>query len=133
MGYVLNFSVVWRDFDLLLSGLALALCLAIVSIFLGSLMGLVVAFALVSKQRALRVISGFYVTVIRNLPILIIILVIYFGLPDVGLKFEKLPSFIFALTIYAGAYLAEVFRGGIMAIPKVCGKREWLLACPITK
>ena len=122
MGYVLNFSAVWRDFGLLLSGLALALGMAIVSIFMGSLIGLVVAFALVSKQRVLRVISGFYVTVIRNLPILIIILVIYFGLPDVGLTFAKLPSFIFALTIYAGAYLAEVFRGGIAAIPK--GLRE---------
>jgi polar amino acid transport system permease protein len=66
--------------------------------------------------------SNTYVTVIRNIPLLIIVLFIYFGLPDVGFVFSEIPSFIFALTIYAGAYIAEVFRGGILAIPKGVGE-----------
>lgn len=49
---------------------------------------------------------------------MIIVLFIYFGLPDVGLVFGEIQSFVFALTIYAGAYIAEVFRGGLMAMPK---------------
>jgi polar amino acid transport system permease protein len=92
------------------------------SVALGTLIGLVVAFALVSERKIFRVLSNTYVTVIRNIPLLIIVLFIYFGLPDVGLVFSEIPSFIFALTIYAGAYIAEVFRGGILAIPKGVGE-----------
>jgi len=96
--------------------------MATFSVALGSLIGLVVAFALVSKRKIFRILSGTYVTVIRNIPLMIIILFIYFGLPDAGFTFSEIPSFIFALTIYAGAYLAEVFRGGILAIHKGIGE-----------
>ncbi len=96
--------------------------MALFSVAMGSLIGLVVAFALVSKRKLFRVVSGVYVTVIRNIPLMIIILFIYFGLPDAGFTFGEIPSFIFALTIYAGAYLAEVFRGGILAIHKGIGE-----------
>jgi polar amino acid transport system permease protein len=118
MDYVLNFNAVWRDFDLLLSGLFLGLGLALISIFLGSIIGLFVAFALISKNRVLRTVSTSYVAVIRNVPILIIILLIYFGLPSVGILFDKLTSFIIALTVYSAAYIAEVFRGGLNSLNK---------------
>ena len=76
------------------------------SVALGSLIGLVVAFALVSERKIFRILSSTYVAVIRNVPLLIIVLFIYFGLPDAGFVFSEIPSFIFALTIYAGAYIA---------------------------
>ena len=103
-------------------GLGLDLFMALMSVAMGSLIGLVVAFALVSKRKIFRILSGTYVTVIRNIPLMIIILFIYFGLPDAGFTFGEIPSFIFALTIYAGAYIAEVFRGGILAIHKGIGE-----------
>lgn len=103
-------------------GLGLDLFMALLSVAMGSLIGLVVAFALVSKRKIFRVLSGTYVTVIRNIPLMIIILFIYFGLPDAGFTFGEIPSFVFALTIYAGAYIAEVFRGGILAIHKGIGE-----------
>lgn len=106
----------------LLYGLGLDLFMALLSVAMGSLIGLVVAFALVSKRKIFRVLSGTYVTVIRNIPLMIIILFIYFGLPDAGYTFGEIPSFIFSLTIYAGAYIAEVFRGGILAIHKGIGE-----------
>lgn len=106
----------------LLYGLGLDLFMALLSVAMGSLIGLVVAFALVSKRKIFRVLSGTYVTIIRNIPLMIIILFIYFGLPDAGYTFGEIPSFIFSLTIYAGAYIAEVFRGGILAIHKGIGE-----------
>ena len=69
MGYTLNFAAVWRNFDFLLSGLALSLGLAVISILIGAAIGLVVAFALTSKSRFAVVPARVYVTVIRNLPI----------------------------------------------------------------
>ncbi|MBV2184045.1 MAG: amino acid ABC transporter permease [Rhizobium sp.] len=118
MGYTLNFAAVWRSFDQLLAGLALSLGLAFVSILIGVLIGLVVAFALVSKHRAASWPATVYVTVIRNLPILVLVLFAYFALPQMGVRLGKVESFVAVLSIYSGAYLAEVFRAGLLSIPK---------------
>lgn len=122
MDYYIDYSVITRSLGILFRALGIDLYMTLFSVALGTLIGLVVAFALVSERKIFRVLSNTYVTVIRNIPLLIIVLFIYFGLPDVGFVFSEIPSFIFALTIYAGAYIAEVFRGGILAIPKGVGE-----------
>ena len=126
MGYILNFGAVWRSFDLLLEGLALSLALAFASILIGCAIGLVIAFCLMSKSGVYRRPARAYVTIIRNTPILVLILFTYFALPQLGLTLSKIDSFILTLAIYSGAYLAEVFRAGLLAIP--AGLREAGLA-----
>lgn len=118
MGYTLNFSAVWRSFDLLLQGLALSLGLAVMGIAIGCVIGLVTAFGLLSKKALLRRPAQLYVTIIRNTPILVLILFAYFALPQMGVKLGKIESFVATLAIYSGAYLAEIFRGGLLAVPK---------------
>jgi polar amino acid transport system permease protein len=117
MGYTLNFAVVWRNFDQLLAGLALSLGLAVVSILIGTAVGLAVAFALTSRYRAVLWPATAYVTLIRNLPILVLVLFAYFALPQLGIKLDKMQSFVAVLALYSGAYLAEVFRAGLLSIP----------------
>jgi polar amino acid transport system permease protein len=131
MGYHLNFGAVWRSFDLLLSGLGLGLALAVVSIFAGCWIGLAAAFAMNSGHPAWRRIAGAYVTVFRNSPPLVLILFTYFGLPYLGIRIGKIESFILTLAIYSGAYLAEVFRGALLALPG--GLREAGLAIGLTE
>ena len=131
MGYHLNFAAVWRDFDLLLSGLGLGLALAVVSILAGCVIGLVAAFAMLSGIRPARIAATAYVTAIRNTPILVLIFFSYFALPQLGLRFGKIESFVITLTIYAGAYLTEVFRAGLLSLPK--GLREAGLAIGLTE
>lgn len=126
MGYTLNFAAVWRDIDLLFMGLGLSLVLAVVSIAIGCLIWLVTAFVLISRGRVGRPLAAGYVTAIRNTPILVLILFTYFALPQLGLRLGKIESFVFTLSIYAGAYLAEVFRGALLSVPK--GLREAGLA-----
>jgi His/Glu/Gln/Arg/opine family amino acid ABC transporter permease subunit len=126
MGYTLNFSAVWRSFDLLLEGLALSLALAFAAILIGCAIGLVTAFCLMSKSGAYRRPARAYVTIIRNTPILVLILFTYFALPQLGLALSKIDSFILTLAIYSGAYLAEVFRAGLLSVP--VGLREAGLA-----
>jgi polar amino acid transport system permease protein len=118
MGYTLNFAVVWADFHNLLWGLGLGLVLAVFAVAIGSGIGLIAAFASVGPSRAGRIIVRLYVSIMRNLPILVIVLVAYFGLPQIGIRLNKFESFVGSLALYSGAYLAEVFRAGLMGVPR---------------
>ncbi|SCB28148.1 amino acid ABC transporter permease [Rhizobium hainanense] len=130
MGYTLNFSAVWRNFDFLISGLTLSLGLAVISILIGALLGLIVAFALLSRKSMAAVPARCYVTLIRNLPILVLVLFAYFALPQMGFRLDKIKSFVLVLSLYSGAYLAEVFRAGLLSIPR--GLTEAGLAIGLT-
>lgn len=118
MDYQFNFGVVWASRDQLLSGLALGLALAAISILIGCAIGLIGAFAATSRSRAARALASGYVTLFRNLPLLIILLFLFFALPKAGIRFSKNASFVISLSVYAGAYLVEVFRAGLLAVPK---------------
>lgn len=131
MDYNFNFSAIWRDFDLLLSGLGLGLLLALISIAIGCVIGLVAAFGKISKNKLLRMVSSIYVSSIRNTPILVLILFTYFALPQMGFRLGKIESFVLTLSIYSGAYLTEVFRAGLVALP--VGLREAGLAIGLTE
>ncbi|MEP3277492.1 MAG: amino acid ABC transporter permease [Stappiaceae bacterium] len=131
MDYDFNFAAVWRDFDLLLSGLGLGIFLAIISIAIGCLIGLFAAFGMLSKSRAIRWLSIAYVSAIRNTPILVLILFTFFALPQLGVRLGKIESFITTLSIYSGAYLTEVFRAGLISLPT--GLREAGLTIGLTE
>ena len=126
MGYTLNFAAVWHSFDLLLEGLGLSLALAFGGVLIGCAIGIFVAFNLTVKSRLRRGPAQTYVTIIRNTPILVLILFVYFGLPQLGVSLSKTTSFVLTLAVYSGAYLAEVFRAGLAAVPP--GLREAGLA-----
>lgn len=132
MGYQLNFAPVWRDFDLLLSGLALGVAMAVFAILVGCLIGLAAAFAMVSQHALLKRVASIYVTAIRNMPIFFLIIFAYFVLPEqLGVRIGKVEAFVATLAIYAGAYLTEVFRGALLALPR--GLREAGLAIGLTE
>lgn len=131
MGYTLNFSAVWRSFPLLLEGLGLSLLLAVVAIAIGCVIGLVTAFGLMSKSALLRQPARLYVTIIRNTPILVLILFTFFAMPQLGIRLGKIESFVATLAVYSGAYLAEIFRGGLLSVP--AGLKEAGLAIGLTE
>jgi His/Glu/Gln/Arg/opine family amino acid ABC transporter permease subunit len=118
MGYSLHFGAVWANFDRLLMGLAIGLSLAVSALVIGTLLGLLAAFASAGPSRLGRLIAGTYVTTIRNLPLLVLVLLVYFALPQAGLRLDKYQSFVGALALYSGAYLTEVFRAGLLSVPK---------------
>lgn len=117
MDYAFNFNVIWANWDHLLGGLALGLALAFFSIAAGAAIGLVCAFAATGQGRFARNAVAVYVAIIRNTPLLVIVLIAYFVLPEFGIRMGKLESFVASLALYAGAYLTEVFRASLIGIP----------------
>jgi polar amino acid transport system permease protein len=117
--YFFDWGPVFRNFDLLWKGLLLAIGMAVLSLAIGSLIGLIGAFARANGPRPVRTLVAAYVEFVRNIPFLLIIYFVYFGLPLVGVSvLDNLWSFVLALAVYAGAYLTETFRAGIEAIGK---------------
>lgn len=118
MGYALNFHVIWRNWDKLWGGLMLSLELAIVSIAIGVVIGLTLAVAHVSGGRWTRTAIAVYVEAIRNVPLILLVYLVFYGLPQaVPIRYGPTTSFVATLSIYSGAYLVEVFRSGLEAIP----------------
>jgi polar amino acid transport system permease protein len=119
MGYYLNFTLIWRHFDKLWSGLILSLELAVVSIAIGCVIGLALAVLYVWGNRAARALIAAYVEVVRNVPLILLVYLVFYGLPTVvDISYGATTSFVVTLSAYAGAYLVEVFRSGLDAVPR---------------
>ena len=117
MGYVLQFDVVWANAGALLRGAALTLRLSAETMLLGLLVGVLGAWAKTSGGRALRATVQAYIEVIRNTPFLVQLLLIYLGLPRLGLRFTPDQAALVAMTVNLGAYATEIVRAGIEAVP----------------
>jgi polar amino acid transport system permease protein len=113
-----NWSVLVSSFPLLLSGLRITLLLGVVSIVAGLALGLFVALVRIYGIRPASIITKIYIDVFRSIPILVLLIVVYYALPFVGLRLSPFMSAATALTLVSGAYTAEIFRAGIEAIPR---------------
>ena len=128
--YQLRWEYVFDHKDLFIDGLVLALWLSFVALAIGSVIGLVCAFARSSGNRILQIIVTAYVEFIRNIPLLLLLFIFYFGLPQAypdgsperDFILWTLPTsertFFVALSFYAGAYLTEIFGSGILSVSK---------------
>src|SRR5476649_1079653 len=105
-----------------LQGAALTLFLCLCSIVASSLLGFITALARLSKSAVAFGIASFYASFFRCTPLLIQILLIYLGLPQLGVVPGAISAGIIALSLNYGAYLSEIFRAGIMAVAP--GQRE---------
>lgn len=113
-----NWDVLVRSLPLLMTGLKVTAQLGAVSIVAGLVLGLVVALTRIYAWRPFRLIAKIYIDVFRSIPLLVLLIVVYYALPFVGLRLSPFMSAALALTVVSGAYTAEIFRAGIEAIPR---------------
>jgi len=103
----------------LISGITTTIYISTISILIAMVVGLLVAIPAITKNKYLSYINIFYVEVVRSVPLLVLILWVYYGLPILtGFSFSPFVSGIIALSISESAFMAEIFRGGINAIKK---------------
>lgn len=114
----LNAEVMRRTFPMLLQGLWITLQLGAASIVAGLVLGLGLAMARLYGPGPLRFVTRLYIDIFRSIPLLVLLIIVYYALPFVGLRLSPFMSAMSALTLVSGAYTAEIFRAGIEAIPK---------------
>ena len=119
MTYHINYNFVWLYLDKFYWGLLLSLELAAISILIGTVGGLLLALAYVDGPGWVRRLVAAYVEFIRNQPLLLLVYFVFYGVPTVGgFRYGPTLSFIITLSIYSTAYLVEVFRAGLDAVPR---------------
>lgn len=111
-------ELVLQNLDFLLKGAYYTLLITMVSMFFGFILALIVAFARLKGNLVVRNIAIFYVSVFRGTPILVQIFIIYYGLPDYGIRLGPLTAAFLSLSLNIGAYLSETFRGAILSVSK---------------
>ncbi len=125
--YVALWHEWWPDLQ---AAAANTLALTGYSYLIAIVLGLIVALAKLSRSRLLSGVATTYVELMRGVPTLVILFLLYFGLVPLGVTFNAFNAGAIGLGIHAAAYVAEIFRGGIEAIHK--GQREAALAVGMT-
>ena len=123
MHYEFRWDVIPSNLDFILAGLGQTLIICACTLMASIFGGLAIALMDMSRHRVLRWVGMGFGEVIRNTPILVQILWVYYVLPMVfGISIEALPAAIIALSVYSSAFLSEAYRAGIQAVP--AGQRE---------
>ncbi|MTB99827.1 ABC transporter permease subunit [Streptococcus uberis] len=102
----------------LLDGAKITLQVFFIVIILSIPLGAVFAFLMKVNFKPLQWFLTLYVWIMRGTPLLLQLIFFYYVLPSVGVTFDRMPAAILAFTMNYAAYFAEIFRGGIEAIPK---------------
>lgn len=111
-------DLISTNISLLGSGLVLTVVIAAVAIAAGIAIGLLTAVLRMSGIAALRWVAGTYVEVIRNTPLLVQMLLVFLGLPELGIRLSSVQAVVLALSINNGAYIAEIVRGGLQSVAR---------------
>ncbi|WP_136684357.1 amino acid ABC transporter permease [Falsirhodobacter xinxiangensis] len=113
-----NVEVMGKAFPILLRGLGNTLLLGAASIVLGGIAGVLVCLVRMYAARPLRLLATVYIDIFRAIPVLVLLILIYYALPFVGVVMGAFTAATLALSMVLAAYTAEVIRAGIEAVPK---------------
>lgn len=102
----------------LIEGAFVTLGLTVFSILFGLMLGFVIAVMRMSKHKFLSAPAYFYTWIMRGTPLLVQLIIIYTGLPQMGIKLTVVQSTLIGLTLNEAAYLSEIVRAGIAAVPR---------------
>jgi His/Glu/Gln/Arg/opine family amino acid ABC transporter permease subunit len=115
---------------LLVKAMGTTALLSVSAFALSLVFGVLLALCRNARARALSHFVTIYISVVRGVPLLAILFLLYFGLPGIGITFDAFTGAVLGLALAFAAQVAELFRAGLMAIPK--GQREAALAVGFT-
>ncbi|WP_172824637.1 amino acid ABC transporter permease [Microbacterium sp. LKL04] len=100
------------------AGVTVTIPLALISFAIGLVLAVAAALMRISGNRVLSGIARFYISAIRGTPLLVQIFVIFYGLPQIGVRIDAYLAAVIALSLNVGGYAAEVIRAAILSVPK---------------
>jgi polar amino acid transport system permease protein len=114
----------WNEFLYLLKGVEWTLGLSGIAFLGGGFLGMLAALAQISRIRLMRLLATLYVQLIQSTPLLILLFIAYFGFTLIGVDVPALVAAAVALVLYSGAFLGEIWRGCLEAVPRA----QWVTA-----
>jgi polar amino acid transport system permease protein len=114
----MDFSAVWASRWLLLDSFETTLLLSSIAIVVGTLIGIMVSVLRALAILPLNFLLRAYVELFRGTPLLMQLFFVYFGLPMLGIHVDKFWAAFSAISLYTGAYVAEVLKAGVEAVPR---------------
>lgn len=114
----LDYSIVVSKLPYLIEGCWVTLEISFYSLLLGMVFGIMGALCRTSSNRFLGRIAFFYVWIIRGTPVMVQLFILYFGLPQLGIKLDSMTAGVLGLAVNTGAYITEIIRAGIQAVDK---------------
>ncbi|WP_342490763.1 amino acid ABC transporter permease [Bacillus sp. FSL R5-0422] len=114
---MLRFSILTENFNLYVEGFKYTIGASVIALIGSFLIGTLIAIMRIAPLRPLNWLGTAYVEFIRNIPLLLITFVFFFGLPVLGIVADGFTAGTIALAIYTSAFIAEAIRAGIQAVP----------------
>lgn len=115
---MINLELIQESLPLLLHGALITLQIAACSSVIGIILGVPLAFMQASRLKLLTAFSWAYIGFFRGTPMLVQVLFVYYVLPQIGVDIPPLQSCICAMGLNSGAYISQIVRGGINAVPQ---------------
>lgn len=107
----------FRNFDAYRDGMWITVQLTVISFVLGLAIGCVLAVFRVGPVPPLRALGTTYVELLRNTPLLVLLILLFFGVNQLGFQYSPFATALIGLSLYVGAYAAEIVRSGLNAVP----------------
>ncbi|MBB6348947.1 amino acid ABC transporter permease [Nonomuraea muscovyensis] len=126
-------SVLLDHLPELWQGLVVTLQLTAASFLGAAVLGVIVTALRVSPVRVLRAIGTAYVETFQNLPLLVLLVLAFFGLPEIGVKAEPLTTAIVVVSVYEAAYVGEALRSGVNSVSKGQGEAARAIGLTFTQ
>ncbi|MCL9636638.1 amino acid ABC transporter permease [Bacillus zanthoxyli] len=126
----LDFSQIVPSMPYILKGIGVTIQIVLASAILGFVLGVILSLCKISRNKPLQWFADAYTSVFRGTPLVLQLLLIYFGLPQLlGFDIAPFPAAVAAFGLNSAAYISEIIRAGILAVDK--GQREAALALGI--
>lgn len=115
--YFFNWTLISPHLPEIMQGFWVTLQMAVMTVILGTVLGLGLAVLRCYGWRPVNILMTLYVDVFRAIPQLVIIVLVFFALPSVGIVIEPIPATVLALSLVLSAFAEEIFWSGIAAVP----------------
>ena len=115
---IIDFSLILKSIPYVLSGLPYTLGISLLSFMVGSVFAIILAFMRMSQKPWLKYPARIYISIMRGVPMLVVLFILYFGLPYVGVQLPALLCAFIGFSCVSAAYMAEIFRSSIVAVDK---------------